>query len=349
MSEFQYFLIQLHNYLITNWTNLQFSTPAPSKLTPNIRPIFKGRAPDKCRQIVFWSLQDSKKPLLVTKWATSHFFSAFIKQEYQNASWLYRVRNCHFIPKYFAVADILGVPVLIEEAVEGDPVTEQIIKYPINANKHQNRVPTLYNTLFQIAKEFLTKIQDPLTPIKKKLHIQEWEPYIEKTGIVLGWDKSKAQKMKEIIEQYIPDPIPGTGETLIIGDFAPQNILMGSKGTFLIDLEFSRKTSMAFLDALSFIYTTFRLATNSSPLKDAEKTLQLFQKLILEKENSFNNIITNFLNCRGISQEYYNWYWLMYFIHETAFQHFLCGPFPPQITAYFDKQISILADKIKFK
>lgn len=325
--------------MLENWESLKLPGN-PSALSYSILDVPKGRARDRGRQIAFWFPDDSKVPIVVTKWAVSQQFSTFITQEHAHASWLYNDKDCKCIPMPFGAPIINGFPTLIEEFIAGSCLANKIIADPSCST---------YQRAFKLSGQLLTMIQDPLSYVNKKEIVFELEPYIKRTSDVLGWDVEKKNKINCIIQEGIPDPIPGSGEVLLIGDFAPQNIIIieDIDKTFLIDLEFSRKSFMAFLDPLSFIYKIFRIATNISVVTEPKTAIQKFQENIIDAKSPLGKDAYNFIVSRHISLKHILWYWLVFFIHEIAFQHFLCEEFSPQIKEYFNNQILNLVRQIK--
>lgn len=334
------FISQLQQYLLQNWNKFQISE-SPLDLTYRIKPAPKGRAQEKSRDIAFWFTKNKEQPVIVTKWAKSKQFSLFTIQEHNNALWLYDTRQCRFIPKPLGIPEIMGFPVLVEEAVPGISLAEKILQHTIDIENITTPLPIIYSYIFMQASNFLLHIQGAIKPITKIVFWQEFSPYFTRTEKILGWNHEKSEKVKSYINETIADPIPQTGEVLLIGDFAPQNILETERGAFLIDLEFSRKSYLAFLDAVSFAFNIFRLTTKAMTRIDIEKAAQLFQSFILSEDSSLSSMLHNnfFASC-GLNNKYFPWYWLVFLIHETAFQHFICEEFPPHFVSFFDTLIT---------
>ncbi len=346
MQEQSHFLLQLKSYLISQWKQFGLSG-SPAGLTYRIRQTPHGRAIDRSRLVALWFHDNPEKPQVVTKWVLNKNFASFIVQEHRHAQWLYEKKKHRFIPRPLACTEILGMPVLIEEAVLGRSFAHQILSLPFGRPNGEATIEATFQTMFERAGEILSKIQDPLRPIPKKDFLQYFEPYVSRTQTILEWNTEKRKKIDAVLQSGISDPVSGSGKTMIVGDFAPQNILEGKKGLFLIDLEFSLESPSAFLDPLAFVYSLFRFSVPDFWKKEPDEVVKLFVQDLLEGKSGIAPLAHKFMISRKVSKEHLLWYWLVFFIHETTFQNFLSEAFPPNHRKLLDGIIATLLQRLE--
>lgn len=346
MLEQSRFVLELKAYLTNQWKT--FNLPgSPSGLAYRIRQAPLGRTFEKSRLVALWFHDDPETPTVVTKWVLNKNMAPFIIQEHRHARWLYETQGHRFVPRPLDCHEILGVPVLIEEAVLGRSFAHQILSLPFGHEEGWTRIETTYTGMFAKAAELLTQIQKALPPVSKGDLLQYLEPYVSKAEAILEWDSQTSGEVRKLLENNIPDPVPGSGKTLLIGDFGPQNILQGEKGIFIIDLEFSLESPLAFLDPLSFVYTLSRLSIPTFSQEEVSGAVRLLKEHLLNVPDRISEMSQHFLKERGISLAHLAWYWLVFFIHETAFQAFLAETLPPQPKQFFSLMLSSLCQPQK--
>lgn len=331
MLEQSHFLLELRSYLIEHWNDYGLEG-TPAGLTYRMRQTQLGRS-DRNRMVALWFHDNPEKPELVTKWGTTPNSGAFTQQEHRHARWLYEQKNLRFIPKPIDCPTLSDIPVRIEEAVVGRSFAHRLLRLPEGRELELKRA-------FSKAKEILENIQDPLHAVTMSEFFIRFELYLSRAETILGWNKAETEKIKSIIREKMMNPVAGSGKTLLAGDFAPQNLIESEKGIFLIDLEFSLESVMAFLDPLTFVYRIFRMLSPDLSRKEPPEAVQTFESYLTDKENPFGTLSASFLESRGLSKTYFDWYWMIFFIHEAIFQHFILEHFSTQDAAYFNAFIS---------
>lgn len=297
-----------------------------------IRAPQKARAKVRSRAVALWRVEKSQTPLVVAKWALYDGFSSFTVQEHQHARWLYEVKKFPRMPKPLGCPVIEGVPVLIETAVPGRPFTDEL---SMLQNADDARASETFRRMYGAAAEILEMIREPLKPAGAADILAEVEPYLQRVESVLGWDPDKTARVRAALEKYPSDPVPGSGETFLIGDFGPQNLLGDQSGVYLIDLEFSRKSLLAFIDPMAFVHGVFRKLVYPPAEKIGRGVAELFHERLFEGKTPLGKASREFLIGRGIPEKAHAWHWLVFFLHETAFQHFLNEVFPDSYRVVF--------------
>lgn len=341
MLEQSRFVLELKAYLTNHWKEYNLSG-SPATLAYRIRQAPLGRAIDKSRFVALWFLDDPEKPQVVTKWIPNKNLSPFVVQEHRHAKELYEARGLRFVPRPLDCPEILGLPVMIEEAVLGRSFAHQILSLPFGQSNGQARIEATYASMYEKAQNLLQKIQDPLTPIARQDALTYLNGYLEKTEILLEWSPQLSQTVRRTLEAGIPETVPGSGKTMLVGDFAPQNILEGANGIYLIDLEFSLESPLAFLDPLAFAYTLTRFSIPDFSREEISEAVRLLCTRLLSDGNSISQMARRFLEARGLSISHLPWYWLVFFIHEAAFQQFLTETLSPNVKRFFHSMIASL-------
>lgn len=346
MEEQSRFLHELRGYLMDHWD--AFGLPgSPAGISYRMRQAPKGRATEQSRLVALWFGENPEEPRVATKWILNRNFSSFIVQEYQHSRWLYDTKRFRSMPRPLGCPEIEGCPVLVEEAIPGGrSFAHQIIGLPYRSDEDKRRAAGIFKDIFAQAGEILAKIQDPLSPASGEEILSELEPYLAKAAKVLTWDAAKTEKVRRALGNSPADPVPGSGEAFLIGDFAPQNLLSGPSGVFLIELEFSKRSLLTFLDPLSFVNSVFRFVVYPSPENGADATIRAFEDQLLRGKDPLGGLAGDFLGSRGIPKERQEWHWLVFLVHEAAFQYFLNGAFSESYRNFFNDWIDSVVDRL---
>lgn len=331
MLEQSQFLLELRSHLTQHWGDYGLEGN-PSGLTYRMRQSPLGRS-DGNRMVSLWFKDDPEKPLVVAKWGNRPNAGEFTRQEYRHAVWLYEKKGFHFIPRPIDCPTILEVPVLIEEAVIGRSYAHRLLRLPQGQELELKRI-------FSKAEEILENIQDPLTPVMRSEFLERFQPYLSRAEGILGWNKNQSNERQSTVAAKITNPIPGSGKTLVTGDFSPQNLIESDNGIFLIDLEFSLESVVAFLDPMTFVYRIFKLLTPHQTLENPQEAVKAFLSFWSDSKNEIARFSIEFLRSRGLSKEHWDWYWLVFFVHEAVFQHFLMENFSSSDAAFFNAFIT---------
>jgi hypothetical protein len=332
------FLHELRQYLIAHWKEYHLDG-SPAQISYRIRQIPRGRALDQSRIVALWFSENPEEPKLVTKWVLQKEYAPFILQEHTHSKWLYETNKEPFVPRPLDCLEISGVLVLIEEAIQGRSMAHRLIG--ISPNE------AMFQEVFSRAEEILEKIQGEKRAVSKADVLKEIYLYLEQAERALNFGDEKKKEIWEILNDFPLEPVPASGEVLLIGDFGPQNIILGKTNTYLIDLEFSHTSLLAFMDPLSFVYRLFCFTIHPSLEKDAKQVVELLKKEFLNSENLFGKLSAQFLARQGIPLESQLWYWLFFFIHETAFQYALGETFSDPLKLLCDSILSILLMRLK--
>lgn len=309
MEEQLPFLLDLRSFLLDRWSDLGLpGTSSGSGLAYRIRHISRGNLADKDQLVALWFRENPEEVQVVTKWRPDKALAQVTLQEYHHAAELHETFKGRFIPKPFACAEIRNTPVLIEEAIPGRSLAHQMMGFG------QEIVTP---ALFQKALDILTPLQHGLRSASKKEVLAFLEPAIRFTQKALPQRIEKSGSLQEILAKATPDPIPGSGQTLLIGNFSPANIIEGPKGIYLLDLSGSEKSPLAFLDTLSFVYGLFELGTKEySDCLDPKVAATLFRERFLTPNSSLKEQCLRFLMSRKLSKENLPWYWLVFFVYN---------------------------------
>jgi len=345
MLEQSQFLLELRSFLIKHWHEYGLEGN-PSGLTYRMRQAPLARA-DRSRMVALWFHDNPEKPSVVTKWGLSPNSGAFTLQEHRHAQWLYEKKSLHFIPKPLDCPTLSGIPVLIEAAVLGRSFAHRLLSLPLGQESERQKVRLTLESIFEKSAEILSKIQDPLIPVEKQQLVIRLDPYLSKASTALGWSPEKINKIKTIFLDKITTPVPGSGKTLMSGDFAPQHLIESEQGTFLIDLEFSLESLMAFLDPLTLVYRTFRLLNPALAQKDNSEAVRCFEAQVFNENHDFGAVSARFLESRGLSRNHFAWYWMVFFLHEAVFQHFVLDHFSAPESAFFNAFISRFSNELE--
>ena len=338
MEEQAGFISALRRHLIENWASYGLQGN-PGGLTYRIRQAPKERAAEKARFTALWFQENPEEPCIAAKWVLNKDLFSSIVQEYHHAIWLYETKKLQFLPEPLGCPEILGIPILIEKAVQGRSFAHSLIA--LEAAQDLGKTDQYLKEILLKAEEILKQIQDPLQPVTKREILEDINPYLLKTQKILEWDEEKSQKIRKTLDSFPLDSVPGSGETFLIGAFAPKNVLSGASGTFLIDLEFSRRSKVAFFDALSFSNSLFHFF-HQQIKEQPDKFALSFQKEILEEQGRLGSLIQRFLSLRQISKLEQEWYWLIYFLNEIVCRASISETFPSSHRLFYNQMIDLL-------
>lgn len=321
-----------------NWA--AYCLPGEStNIAYRIRQAPKGRSAEKMRFVSLWFQDNPEEPFAAAKWTLNQGMFDKIRQEYRFMLWLREVKNVQFVPKPLGCPEISGVPVLIERAVQGRSFAHSLIA--LEAAQDSKKFSQYFEEILLKAEEILKQIQDPLEPVSKQEVLEEVDSFFFRAEKILEWSEEKSREIKRVLNSFPFGTIPGSGDALLIGAFAPRNILTGSSGTFLIDLEFSRRSKLAFLDSLFFTFSLFKFLHKSFE-ENSEETVSFFQEKILKGENEFGKRFELFLRSRSILKENFEWYWLIFLLYEVVYLDSISDLFLPSYRFLFNCLIDLL-------
>ena len=236
---------QIRQFVISNWSIFE---KKPFRIVEVMQLSSSGWRSFDTGRIIFIIFIGGKAKV-VAKFYKSTKLNDFLVQEF-NTLKSFQLLSSNLYSKPINLAKINEHNVLFEELIEGDSLLSQITKLDYIPNLSQKQLSDIVNKHFTITFNIFNLLNKSNKNTSEKERIQEVENLISEYATVSFADKQLIRKINDFLVDN------GFGEDfkrIVHFDIAPTNIFQTNDSYKLIDLEFSNRSCLWYIEPAIYV------------------------------------------------------------------------------------------------